>query len=149
MHANEIKKAWNTFKKEAQKEISFSMSGSCYMNAKQIANGTATITLCSDTEYDACVRSRCEGIEMVNGYTTWTDEEKKNYEARNLEEIRFIEDKKAKYGNKANEANVKAAEIRSSKAFKKLAEAIGITAVNVELVKKWEGLNCYQIRIHY
>lgn len=149
MTANEIKNAWNTFKKEAKKEISFDLTGRCYMNAKQIESHTATIALCNDIEYDneiaCCVRS----IERVNAYTSWTDEEKKNSEERNRESIEQYESLKAAYGTRANEAEVKYTTITESKAYKKMAKAIGIKNADLELVHKWEGLNLYQIRINY
>lgn len=149
MTANEIKTAWNTFKKETKKEISFDMNGCCYMNAKQIANGTATICLCCDIEYDDEIKHHRNSIEKVNGYDTWTDEEKKRNEAHNMEMIAHYEHLKATYGDRANEAGTKAAEITNSAAFNKLAKAIGIQHFEVEFIKKWEGLNAYQIRIHY
>ena len=149
MNANEIKKAWNTFKKEAKKELSFSTNGCCYMNAKQIANGTATIFLCCDIEYDKEIAYHRASIAKVNGYDTWTDEEKKRSEEHNLEMIAYYERLKATYGDRPTEAEKKAGEIFFSAAFRKLADAIGIKDTELELVKKWEGLNQYQIRIHY
>ena len=149
MTANEIKKAWNTFKKEVQKEVKFDMTGSCYMNAKQIANGTATIALCNDHEYDYTINYYREEIKRVNSYTSWTDEEKKRSEARTLESIREQESDKATYGTKVNEAKVKSDEIINSEAFKKLTKVINIQHTEIEFIKKWEGMNVYQIRIHY
>ena len=149
MTTTEIKKAWNNFKKEAKKEISFDLTGCCYMNAKQIANGTATIALCNDIEYDTEIARQRRTIEQVNGYTSWTPEEKKRSEAHSLARIAEYEAEKAAYGTKTNEAQVKAVEITSSAAFIKMAKTIGVHAFELELVKKWEGLNLYQIRIHY
>lgn len=149
MTANEIKTAWNTFKKEAKKEISFDMTGCCYMNAQQIANGTATITLCNNNDYDLSIERSRSNIERVNGYDTWTVEGKKRNEECELAVIANLEQRKAKYGTKANEAKTKAAEITSSAAFKKLAKAIGIQHFEVEMVHKWETLDAYQLRIHY
>lgn len=149
MTANEIKKAWNTFKKEVQKEVNFDMTGACYMNAKQIANSTATISLCNDIEYDVEINRNRKDIERINGLDSWTEKEKKNHEVRSLEDIRYYEAKKATYGTRVNEAQVKATEIINSEAFKKLTKAINIQHTDIEFIKKWEGLNVYQIRIHY
>lgn len=149
MTANEIKKAWNTFKKEVQKEVKFDMTGSCYMNAKQIANGTATILICSDTEYDSEISYQRKNIEKYNNFDNRTDEQKKKHEEEALELIAHYEADKATYGTKANEAEVKSNEIINSEAFKKLTKAINIQHTEVEFIKKWEGLNVYQIRIHY
>ena len=145
----EIKTAWNTFKKEAKKQISFDMTSCCYMNAKQIANGTATIAICNDIEYDTEIARQHRTIEQVNGYTSWTPEEKQRSEAHSLARIAEYEADKATYGTKANEAQTKAVEITSSAAFIKMAKTIGVHAFELELVKKWEGMNLYQIRIHY
>lgn len=149
MNTNEIKKAWNTFKKEIAKEISFDLTGCCYMNKKQLETGTATILLCNDIDYDWEIARQRKSIDKVNGYDTWTAEEKKNNEERCMARIRSEEADKAKYGNKANEAETKAAELTGSKAFKKLAEVIGLSTFDLEFITKYEGLNAYQIRIHY
>lgn len=149
MTANEIKNAWNVFKKEIAKEMPFSLTGCCYMNAKQIQNGTATIVLCNDIEYDEDIADRLRSIERVNAYTSWTDDEKKRSEASEREAIKYLESTKATYGTKANEAKIKAEAITNSKAFKKLAAAIGIKGAELEFTHKWAGLNIYQIRIAY
>lgn len=149
MTPTEIKAAWNIFKKESKKQVSFDMTGCCYMNAKQIANGTATIALCNDIEYDVEIDRSRRDDERVQGYDTWTTEEKARSKARHLELRAGYEAKKAAYGTKANEAQTKATEITSTAAFQKLAKAIGIHAFELELVKKWGDLNLYQVRIHY
>lgn len=149
MTHTEIKKAWNTFKKEIAKEIDFDLTGCCYMNQKQIENGTATITLCNDIEYDTEVSRLHADIEKINGYSSWTAEEKQRSEKHNLDLIAKQEAKKAAHGTKANEAQAKATEITCSAAFIKMAKAIGVHAFELELVKKWEGLNVYQLRIQY
>lgn len=149
MTANEIKNAWNTFKKEIAKEMTFGMTGTCYMNAKQIKNGTATIGLCIDKEYDDEIAWYLNSIERVNAYTTWTDEEKKNSEASSREIIKCYENKKVTYGTPANEAQIKSEAILNSKAFKKLAATIGIHNTELELASIGGGINDYKLRIHY
>lgn len=149
MEANVIKSAWNKFKKDVQKETGIDLTGCCYMTAKQIANRTATICLVNDIPYDREIARERRSIEQVNGYETWTAEEKQNNERRGLEAIAFYEARKAEYGTKENEAQVEFDQITSSNAYKILAEAIGIENVALELVEKWKGLSCYQIRIIY
>ena len=149
MEAKEIKSAWNKFKKDVQKETGIDLTGCCYMNAKQIENRTATICLVNDIDYDREIARERRSIEQVNGYETWTDEEKQSHERRSLESIAFYEARKAEYGTKENEAQVEFDQITNSKAYKVLAEAIGIENVWLELVEKWKGLSCYQIRISY
>jgi hypothetical protein len=149
MTNTEIKAAWNIFKKEAKKEITFDMTGDCYMNKKQIENGTATIVLCNDIEYDTDIAHYKMYIDRVNAYETWTDDEKKRNEEYNLDNIRRIERSKNRYGSKVKEAEIKYSEIVNSPSFKKLVKTIGVSAVEMELARKWEGLNVYQVRIHY
>lgn len=149
MEAKEIKKAWEVFKKAVQKETGIDLTGCCYMNAKQIANGTATICLVNDIDYDREIARELSSIEKVNGYDTWTNEEKQNHERRSLSAIAFYEARKAEFGTKENEAKVEFDQITGSKAYKVLKEAIGIENVALELVEKWKGLSCYQIRISY
>lgn len=149
MTNTEIKAAWNIFKKEAKKEITFNMTGDCYMNKKQIENGTATITLCNDVEYDADIANYKKTIELVNAYDSWTDDEKKRSEEHNLDMIRRVEYGKNLYGTKASEAKAKYTEIVNSRSFKKLVETIGVRDVEMELVSKWAGMSLYQVRIHY
>lgn len=144
MTANEIKAAWNTFKKEAKKEISFDLNGCCYMNANQIRIGTATITLCNSCSYEENIAMITRAIEMVNGYEGWTAEEKKRSEDYDRECIRYIESLAEKYNDRENEAAVKYDEILNSNAFRKLAETIGINGSALEAKKGF-----YQMRISY
>ena len=145
MNATEIKKAWNTFKKEIAKEVDFNLTGCCYMTARQINNGTATITLCFNMTYDREIDYHRKAIKRVNSYDTWTPEEKKKNEEHNTERIAYYEALKAKYGTRADEAAAKYEAIANSKAFEKLSECIGIDSYHVELNKD----NCYQLRISY
>ena len=149
MTANEIKNAWNLFKKEIDKELTFSLKGACYMNAKQIEKRTATIGLCIDLSYEAEIDMFYKSIERVNAYTTWTDEEKKRSEEHNLEWIKLFELKKATYGTKANEAKVKYEAITNSKAFQKLAATIGIKHTEIATASIGNGINDYKLRISY
>ena len=150
MAANEIKKAWNTFKKEIAKEVTFiNLTGACYMNRKQLENGTATISLACNIPYDTEIARCYASIERVNGYTTWTDAEKKNNEEYYNRGIKAFENRKATYGTPANEAKTEYNAIIGSKAFQKLAAAIGINHTELELVSKGRGLDVFQVRIHY
>lgn len=150
MAANEIKKAWNTFKKEITKEITtFNLTGACYMNQKQLANGTATISMAADIPFDTEIARCYRSIERVNGYSSWTDAEKKKNEEYYTRCIKAYEHLKATYGTPANEAETEYLAITSSKAFQKLAEAISIKRTELELVNKGRGLDVYQVRIHY
>ena len=148
MKNNEIKTAWNTFKKEAKKELSFGINGCCYMTAKQIAARTATIFLTADWEYDKAIAYHLNSIERVNGYNTWTEEEKKHHEEYELRMVEYYKRLQATYSTPGKEAEAKAEEIRNSKAFQKLSDAIGLKWAELERVNK-DGMHCYQVRIHY
>ena len=149
MTANEIKKAWNTFKKEVQKETNIDLTGCCYMNKKQIENGTATITLVNNIEYNDEIEYQRKSIEKYNNFDNRTDEQKKKHEAECLEVIANFEHRKAAHGTKANEAQTMATQITGSVAFMKLYKAIGITAFELEYAKQYGTFALYQIRIHY
>lgn len=144
-----IKKAWNTFKKEIAKEIDLDLTGCCYMTAKQIANGTATITLGLDWSYDdeiACVR------RDIAYFSTWDGDNKERgqrYANEYREKLAKIEARKATHGTRENETSAKAEQITSSAAFKKLASTIGITSTGLDLGSYSKDLHTYQLRICY
>lgn len=149
MNATEIKKAWNTFKKEIAKEIDLDLTGCCYMNQKQIANGTATITLGLDWSYDREIANHNRAIE---GFLKWDGENKERgerYAREHSEELADLEARKATYGTRENETKAKAEMITSSAAFKKLATTIGIQHTGLDLGKYSSSLNTYQLRINY
>lgn len=144
-----IKKAWNTFKKEIAKEIDLDLTGCCYMNAKQIENRTATITLQLNWSYDeeiACI------ARDVDYYLTWDGDNKERGEryARDYrEKIAKIEARKATHGTRENEISADIEKITSSAAFKKLAAAIGIQSTGLDLGSYNKSLKVYQLRINY
>lgn len=149
MNVNEIKTAWNTFKKEIAKEIEFDLTGCCYMNKKQIENGTATITLMLDWSYDREIDYYLREIERVSKWEGDNKERGERYTRDYREKIAKIEAKKATYGTRENEARYWVEQITSSAAFKKLATAIGIHSTGIELGKYSSSIKSYQVRIHY
>lgn len=149
MTANEIKKAWNTFKKEIAKEIDLDLTGCCYMNQKQIANGTATITLGLDWSYD---REIAWYGRRIAEFSTWDGENKERgecYIKEYSEKLADLEARKATHGTRENETLSKVEKITSSAAFKKLAATIGIQRTGLDLGKYSSSLNTYQLRISY
>lgn len=149
MTANEIKTAWNTFKKEIAKELDLDLTGCYYMNKKQIENGTATITLMLDWSYDREISYYLRNIE---NYSSWDGENKERgerYAREYREKIAEVEAKKAAYSTRENEAKYVAEQITSSDAFKKLAAAIGIQRTHIDMGKYSSSINTYQVRIHY
>ena len=122
MTAEEIKKAWNTFKRELKKELSEAERIGFYMNTKQIANNTATINLgWYGWTYEEHISYYEESIIKVNGYESWTAEEKAKNEAYCKERIEYNKGLLEKYGTVENEAKTIYAGIISSKAYKKFA----------------------------
>ncbi len=144
MTAEEIKKAWNTFKKNIKKELPEAQYLGYTMSAKQIKNGTATILICNKIPYEDEIARTERSIIQVNGYETWTPEEK----ARNREyqEARIESYKRdlSRFGTKENELVSISNLIRESKAFKALSETIRVTSTTYDDMQ-----NCYYLRINY
>lgn len=144
-----IKKAWNTFKKEIAKEIDLDLTGCCYMTAKQIANGTATITLQLNWSYDDEIAYELRQIEH---FSTWDGDNKERgerYIRECREKIAEIEARKATHGTRENEIAADIEKITSSKAFQKLAAAIGVQSTGLDLGSYSKTLKVYQLRISY
>lgn len=138
MNATEIKAAWNTYKKNSKKELSFYMTGCCSMTAKQIKNGTATMCLCAKVSYE-------EDIDNWKRQMEWRKKDRGEINETYYQcEIRRIEEQREKYGNREGEAAAKYDEIISSKAFRQLAESIGIKATTLEVQGYY-----YYLRINY
>jgi len=115
----EIKKAWETMKKELRKELG--IEGGFTMSAKQIGNRTATFLVCNNRPYEEEIRLANKDIEKVMAYTSWTEEEKARSRAYNEERIAHYTAEMEKYGTKENELKVTHEAILNSKAFQKFA----------------------------
>lgn len=149
MTTTEIKKAWNVFKKEVQKETNIDLTGCCYMTAKQIANGTATITLQLDWSYEDEIANRLRDVEYFSSWTGDNKERGERYAREIREKIADLEARKSTYGTRLNEVKNDVEQITSSAAFKKLAAAIGIQSTCIDLGRYSSHLNIYQLRISY
>ncbi len=125
MTDKEIKKAWNTMKKEIGKECPDIPAGFT-MTAKQIANRTATFNCGSTKAYD-------ELIAMYDRQGDW-----------GKEMADWCKELKAKYGTPRNEAAAYMGMIESSKAFAKFRQAIG----SVEICLEETGKE-YMVRFTY
>lgn len=144
-----IKKAWNTFKKEIAKEVELDLTGCCYMTAKQIANGTATITLQLNWSYDDEIANITRDIEYFSSWDGDNKERGERYARDYKERLANVGARKANYGTRENEINADVETITSSAAFKKLAAAIGIKSTHLDLGKYSQTLKIYQLRINY
>lgn len=149
MNANEIKNAWNTFKKEIAKEIDLDLTGCCYMNKKQIENGTATISLCIDWSYEDEIARHLREIERFSSWDGENKERGERYISEHRERIADVEARKATHGTRENEVKAWFEQITNSVAFKKLATTISIQSTDLELGKSYGSSALYQIRIHY
>lgn len=149
MTPNEIKKAWNTFKKEIAKEIDIDLTGCCYMNQKQIANGTATITLGLDWSFESEIDYYTREINRVSSWDGDNKERGERIANEYREKIADLEARKAAHGTRENETRGKAEKITGTAAFKKLASTIGILNTCLALGKYSASINTYQLRISY
>ena len=143
MTANEIKKAFEIFKKEIAKECGF--KGGFTMSKKQIELRTATFLVNNTISFEEEIKKQQESDERVQGFDTWTDEQKAKHHEYCMDNIRFYEKQKAKWGTKANEFSVKMKMLEESKAFANLQQAIGNINLTAELK---EGMFNY-IRFNY
>ena len=144
MTAEEIKKAWNTFKRELKKELPEAQYLGYTMSAKQIKNGTATILICNKIPYENEIARAERSIIQVNGYETWSTESKANHEEYERRRIESYKRDLSRFGTKENELVSISNLIRESKAFKALSETIRVTSTTYDDMQ-----NCYYLRINY
>lgn len=126
----EIKKAWEQMKKDIKKELG--ISGGFTMNGKQIKNRTATYLICNVIPYEKEIEHLKRTMEKVQGYDTWTAEEKERSKQRDLVTLAGYEAGLAKYGTKENEAEVVTQQIINSKAFEKFQKEVGEVSWQIE-----------------
>lgn len=138
----EIKKAWEQMKKDIKKELG--ISGGFTMSAKQIKNRTATYCINNVIPFEDEIAREKKTDAMVQGYDTWTAEEKARSHARSLETIEAYERRLAKFGTKENEAKYYAEQIVNSKAFAKFQQEVGNVSWNIEQMDI-----CYYVRFNY
>ena len=146
----EIKKAWNIFKKEIVKE-GIDVSGNCYMTARQIANRTATILVCSNMPYAEQIEREDKSLAQVMGYDSWTDEQKARSKESHDVRVAIYKRDMEKFGTKENELKVTLEQIKNSNAFKKFcvnAEIEDTVRLSTE-TKVQYGIGYYYIRIDY
>lgn len=142
----EIKKAFEQFKKELKKETG--IFGGFVMNRAQIAKGTATKLVCNTISYEKEIEEVVYYDEKVQGYETWTDEEKARRHTRNLERIAYLNGEIEKYGTKTNFANDEVERIVNSKAFQKFSETAGGVKYGTEIKTEF-GVDYIYLRFYY
>lgn len=125
--ANEIKKAFEVFKKEIAKELNFNdwQKSGFTMSKRQIELRTATYMVNTVPSFEHEIEEIEKRDAKVQGYDTWTDEQKARSHADSIHAIGQYQNLKERYGTKANQLAQTKAEIENSKAFAKLMETLG------------------------
>ena len=142
MTNTEIKKAWETMKKELKKESGITYGFS--MTAKQLNNRTATYCVCNDSPYEEEIKREQKSMERIQSYDSWTAEEKANSCARSEENIAYYRAQLEAYGTKENKVIIELEQLLASKAFKKFASNFEQVITDTEHTN-----GCYYIRFTY
>lgn len=131
---NEIKKAFEVFKKEIAKELNFNdwQKSGFTMSKRQIELRTATYLACNSLSFEEEIKRAEADIARVMAYDTWTDDEKARHEANKQEVIKINEEMRSRYGTKANMLVQVKKDIEASKAFAKLQEVLGKIMLTTE-----------------
>lgn len=143
MTNTEIKKAWETMKKELKKELG--IEGGFTMGAKQINNRTATYLVCNIVSYEEEIKRAKDSNAIVQAYDSWTAEEKAKRNAETERQVAQYEELLAKYGTKENELRMVHEELVNSKAFQKFASNFENVTTEVEFKENF----FYYIRFNY
>lgn len=112
----EIKKAFKKFQKDCQKETGFDLTGCCYMTAKQMQNGTATITICNSVTYEREIQYYANSIAKVMDWDD-THERKAGIVESNLKHLSRLSAEFSQYGTKENYFRKMSEKILNSKAW--------------------------------
>lgn len=138
----EIKKAYNQFKKEIEKECGIKYGFT--MTVKQIANRTATYCSSTIVEFDNLIDQDIKTANKIMTYNTWTEEEKINRYNEIMDEVKHLNELKVKYGTQYNRAVDTMNKIKNSKAFAKFQTEVGKTELSIETAN-----DCWHIRFNY
>lgn len=142
---NEIKKAFETMKKELKKELN--ISGGFTMSARQIENRTATYLVCNLISYEKEIKYHEDTIERISK-SNRTDADKQRWYDDCNKWVSFWKSEQAKYGTKENFVKVEVERIVNSKAFAKFSEAVGGCKYHVE-TKTDCGMQFVYLRFNY
>ena len=133
----EIKKAFEQFKKELNKETG--IKGGFTMNAKQISNRTATYCVGRTESYEATIKEFTDWKNRCNHAQIAAECERR---------ISYATGMKNKYGTRENENNARIETVTTSKAFKKFCETVGTVNVHKE-ISTTDGVDFLYIRFNY
>lgn len=143
---NEIKKAFETMKREIKKEMN--ISGGFTMSARQIENRTATFLVCNLIPYEKEIKWHEDQVKRVKAYTSWSEAEKTRWIDDANKWISFWKSEQAKHGTKENFAKYETERVVSSKAFEKFSAAVGGCKWHTE-IKKDGNIEFVYIRFNY
>ena len=143
----EIKKAFETMKKELKKEMG--ISGGFTMSAKQIENRTATYLVCNLVPWEKEIKYFEDACARVRGYSSWTDEEKARW-CNDYETITipWFKEQLAKFGTKTAYAENEINRVINSAAFAKFSAEVGGCRWEKE-IKTDSGIEYVYIRFRY
>lgn len=147
MTNEEIKKAWNTFKRKVAKETELGGVPSYYMNIKQMANRTATMGIYHyDLEdWSYYINRENKDLAKIMTYDTWTDEEKARSKKYRDERVACWTELTEKYGTQKNYADAIVKAVLESKAFKEFCDKVGDVTYTFET----DRYNTLFVRLHY
>lgn len=136
--ANEIKKAFEQFKKELNKETG--IKGGFTMNCRQIENRTATYAVCPTQGLD----------ETISYFEKWIVENPETAKYAGCESrVEYFKALKAEYGTRENYAKATVEKITGSKAFGKFSDIVGGVKWHIEISKDYCGNDWYYVRFNY
>lgn len=142
--SKEIKKAWETMKKNLKKELKDGQFHEGFvMNATQIANRTATKTVCKACSYD-------EEIEYIKNYiiksVDWYDQETYERVKKSREEYMiYLEGCKQKYNTRREMVEATKKTLEESQSFKQFEKTVGKTEITIEI----DSEKFYKFRFTY
>lgn len=140
----EIKKAWETMKKNLKKEFADGLFDYGFvMNKTQIANRTATKTVCNTGTIDEEIESQKAFIE--NAVKWYKPEDYEIVKKNHTEYIEYLEACKQEYGTQRNRAEAEKKTLEESQAFAQFKNTVGDVKVSIEI----DSDNFYRLRFNY
>lgn len=136
MTAQEIKKAFDTFKKELNKETG--IKGGFTMNCRQIENRTATWLISRAESYEASIAE----------FEAWAKKSDKFISAEGARRVEYFKAEREQYGTKENYIATMIDRMTGSKAFKKFCETVGNVKFHKE-VSEYDGVMFVYLRFNY
>lgn len=132
----EIKKAFDTFKKELTKETG--IKGGFTMNSRQIENRTATWMISRAESYEASIAE----------FETWAKSSDKFISEEGSRRVAYFKAEREQYGTKENYVATMIDRMTGSNAFKKFCETVGNVKFHKE-ISEYDGVMFVYLRFTY